>query len=180
MADPLSGQEGGTTSMSSDLMESQTDQLLKEGKAAAKRGDKVQARALLTQVVESDPRSEEAWMWLSGVVSDPQEQQICLENVLVINPQNQQALKGLQYISVKTGVLPRVAVPQTDQLPHVEPAQAEEHTSPLSSQQAPAFDSAPSPAPAQWPPDSAAQPAQAQGPFGQPMPMQDPAAAGSN
>ncbi len=27
-------------------------------------------------------------MWLSGVVEDASEQQICLENVLVINPEN--------------------------------------------------------------------------------------------
>jgi hypothetical protein len=167
--------------MSSNLMESQTEQLLKEGKAAAKRGDKVQARSLLTQVVESDPRSEEAWMWLSGVVSDPQEQQICLENVLVINPQNEQALKGLQFISVKTGVLPRVAVPQADQLAAggasqmTQPGQTEEHTSPLGGSQTPGFN--PSPAPSQWPSDAGAQP-QAQMPFGQPA--QAPGPAGAN
>jgi hypothetical protein len=168
--------------MSSNLMESQTEQLLKEGKAAARRGDKVQARSLLTQVVESDPRSEEAWMWLSGVVADPQEQQICLENVLVINPQNEQALKGLQFISVKTGVLPRVAVPQTDQLAAggasqmAQPAQTEEHTSPLGSQ-TPGFNS--TPAQPQWPSNAATEP-QAQMPFGQPAEAQSPSGPNPN
>ena len=82
--------------------------LLSEGQAAAKRGDKAMARALLTQLVEKEPRHEEAWMWLSGVVTDPFEQQICLENALVINPANAQARKGLEYIAARTGAAPRV------------------------------------------------------------------------
>lgn len=92
----------------SGVLDAETERLLLEGKAAARRGDKVMARALLGQVVEREPRVEEAWMWLSGVVADPQEQQICLENVLVVNPYNEQARKGLDYISTKTGILPRV------------------------------------------------------------------------
>jgi len=84
-----------------------TERLMREGQAAAKRGDKVMARALLTQLLERDPHNEQAWMWLSGVVGDPQEQQTCLENVLIINPNNPQARKGLEYISAKTGVTPR-------------------------------------------------------------------------
>ena len=84
-------------------MDRELTRLLSEGQAAAKRGDKAMARALLTQLVEKEPRHEEAWMWLSGVVTDPFEQQICLENALVINPANAQALKGLEYIAARTG-----------------------------------------------------------------------------
>jgi hypothetical protein len=83
--------------------------LLSEGQAAAKRGDKAMARALLTQLVEKEPRHEEAWMWLSGVVTDPFEQQICLENALVVNPANAQARKGLEYIAARTGAASRTA-----------------------------------------------------------------------
>jgi hypothetical protein len=74
-----------------------------EGQAAAKRGDRAMARELLTQLVDKDPHNEEAWLWLSGVVADFNEQQICLENALVINPSNEQARKGLQYVVAKTG-----------------------------------------------------------------------------
>ncbi|HET9494450.1 MAG TPA: hypothetical protein VFR15_09485 [Chloroflexia bacterium] len=84
-------------------MDRELARLLSEGQAAAKRGDKAMARALLTQLVEKEPRHEEAWMWLSGVVADPFEQQICLENALVINPANAQARKGLEYIAARTG-----------------------------------------------------------------------------
>ena len=59
--------------------EHEITRLLTEGQSAARKGDKAMARALLTQLVEQDPRNEEAWMWLSGVVSDADEQQICLE-----------------------------------------------------------------------------------------------------
>ncbi|MEP6774179.1 MAG: hypothetical protein ABJA50_01175, partial [Chloroflexota bacterium] len=88
--------------------EHEITRLLTEGQSAARRGDRAMARALLTQLVEQDPRNEEAWMWLSGVVSDADEQQICLENALVINPNNAQARKGLDFILSKTGTPSRV------------------------------------------------------------------------
>ncbi|HKP53447.1 MAG TPA: zinc ribbon domain-containing protein [Chloroflexia bacterium] len=84
----------------------ETERLLAQGQDAARRGDKAAARSLLTQVVERDPHHELAWMWLSGVVEEPEEQQICLENVLVINPQNAKARRGLEFISTKTGIPP--------------------------------------------------------------------------
>src|SRR5947209_13320371 len=86
----------------------ETTRLMRDGQAAAKRGDKALARALLTQLLERDPHNEQAWVWLSGAVTDPQEQQTCLENALIINPGNTQARKGLQAVSSRTGILPRV------------------------------------------------------------------------
>ena len=82
----------------------ETTRLMRDGQAAAKRGDKALARALLTQLLERDPHNEQAWVWLSGAVTDPQEQQTCLENALIINPGNTQARKGLQAVSSRTGV----------------------------------------------------------------------------
>jgi hypothetical protein len=98
--------------MSSNPMDREIARLMSEGQAAAKRGDRAMARELLTQLVEKDPHNEQAWLWLSGVVADPHEQQICLENALVINPYNAQALKGLQFVTAKTGTPPRVPIAQ--------------------------------------------------------------------
>jgi hypothetical protein len=84
----------------------ETERLLAQGQDAARKGDRPAARSLLTQVVERDPHNELAWMWLSGVVEEPEEQQICLENVLVINPHNAKARRGLEFISTKTGIPP--------------------------------------------------------------------------
>ncbi len=97
-----------------NTVESEVERLMREGQAAAKRGDKVMARALLTQLLEHDPHNEKAWMWLSGAVTDLAEQQTCLENVLIINPNNAQALKGLQFIVNKTGVPSQVLLNLAD------------------------------------------------------------------
>ncbi|MFL5734968.1 MAG: hypothetical protein ACJ78Q_17560 [Chloroflexia bacterium] len=88
--------------------DAENERLMRDGQAAAKRGDKALARALLTQLLESDPHHEQAWVWLSGVVTDPQEQQTCLENALIINPKNAQARKGLKAVAAKTGIEPRL------------------------------------------------------------------------
>lgn len=90
--------------MAISIVDTEVERLLLEGKDAARAGNNELARSLLTQVVERDPHNEQAWMWLSGVVSEPEEQQICLENVLVINPYNAKARKGLEFLSTKTGV----------------------------------------------------------------------------
>lgn len=68
---------------------------LKAGITAVKQGDRVQGRALLEKVLAADEQHETAWLWLSGAVETAEERQICLENVLAINPNNQMAQKGL-------------------------------------------------------------------------------------
>lgn len=67
---------------------------------AAKAGRRADARRLLESVLEADERNEQAWLWLSGVVDDEEERIICLENVLIINPHNQAARKGLAALGV--------------------------------------------------------------------------------
>lgn len=68
---------------------------LRAGITAVKNGDRTQGRALLEAVLEADERNEKAWLWLSGAVETAEERQICLENVLAINPENALAQKGL-------------------------------------------------------------------------------------
>ena len=75
------------------------DRLLQEGIAAARAGQKEQARELLLQVIAQDEAVEAAWLWLSGVVDDPGERQICLENVLTLNPYNTAAQAGLRWLA---------------------------------------------------------------------------------
>ena len=59
---------------------------LDAGITAAKRGDPAHARELLTRVVEHDEENVKAWWWLSQVVPTEEEQIICLENVLALDP----------------------------------------------------------------------------------------------
>lgn len=67
---------------------------------AYKTGDKNEARTLLERAIELDSYNETAWLWLSAVVDTKEEQQTCLENVLVINPENERARQGLQSLGI--------------------------------------------------------------------------------
>ena len=68
---------------------------LRAGITAVKTGNLKQGRELLEAVLATDERNEMAWLWLSGAVDTHEERQICLENVLAINPENRLAQKGL-------------------------------------------------------------------------------------
>jgi twitching motility two-component system response regulator PilG len=69
---------------------------LRAGVAAAKAGDKDQARRLLRAVVAHDPSNESAWLWLASVSETPPDAVACLERVLQINPLNERARAGLE------------------------------------------------------------------------------------
>lgn len=56
----------------------------------AKAGERTQARNLLLELVEVEPKHELAWLWLSELVEDPEDQIIALENALTINPKRPQ------------------------------------------------------------------------------------------
>lgn len=77
--------------------------LLQQGIAAARAGRRSEARAMLMRVVEADERSELGWLWLSGVVDDPEDIRTCLHNVLDINPSNPNAKQGLAWIEQRHG-----------------------------------------------------------------------------
>jgi hypothetical protein len=78
------------------------NRLLQSGKKAAKNSDPAQARELLLAVIEADEKNEEAWLWLSSVVESGEDRRICLENVLVINPENAHAKRGLTQLDGET------------------------------------------------------------------------------
>jgi len=71
---------------------------LTKGIKAAKHGDKVAARLLFYEVLDQQPRNETAWVWLSYVVDSAEDRQVCLENVLTINPNNSYAQRGLSQL----------------------------------------------------------------------------------
>lgn len=85
----------------------QVSEWLRDGIAAAKAGRRDAARDLLMRVLEVNERSEQAWLWLSGVVDTDEDRLICLENVLALNPDNVQARAGLR-------VLQERGAPDTD------------------------------------------------------------------
>jgi tetratricopeptide (TPR) repeat protein len=70
-------------------------ELLRQGREAARAGDRLVAYRLFVQVLELDPDSEEAWLWRAGTAEQPDEMVRCLTRVLEINPDNPRARRGL-------------------------------------------------------------------------------------
>ena len=78
----------------------QAKELRRQGIAAAKAGQKDQARQLLQQSLRIDPGSEAAWLWLVSVSRDQRERLFCLNKLLEINPNNEMAHQSLQQLGL--------------------------------------------------------------------------------
>jgi hypothetical protein len=85
------------------------DNYLQQGITAAKAGDKPRAFDLLIRASQSPVTSEQAWLWLSGVVDDDSERLFCLESVLRINSNNVAAQRGSTMLRQK-GIFPAVPI----------------------------------------------------------------------
>ena len=96
---------------------------LQQGIVAARAGRREEARALLMQVVEGDERNEQAWLWLAGVVDTPDDIRTCLQNVLDLNPTNQQAQQGLAWVEKRYG--PSLPPPEPSFSPSPQPTERE-------------------------------------------------------
>jgi len=81
-------------------MPANIDAMVREGVRAFRAGNKGEARVLLEKAVEADSYNEDAWLWLSAVVETQEEQRTCLENVIVINPNNDKARQGLRSLGI--------------------------------------------------------------------------------
>jgi tetratricopeptide (TPR) repeat protein len=77
--------------------------LLRQGIAASKSGNRKEAERLLRQVLELDPNNETAWLWLSGAVDAASDKRHCLEQVLQLNPDHPHARAGLALLRKQSG-----------------------------------------------------------------------------
>ena len=71
------------------------NQLLNQALTALMAGDKAKARQILGTVLKDDIDNEIAWLALSQVVEEPEKVIQCLNRVLQINPENEQARQRL-------------------------------------------------------------------------------------
>lgn len=79
-------------------MEGRVESLIERGIASAKADRKEQARALFAKAVKLQPENEDAWMWLSKCLEDPEEKLYCLQRVVNINPHNVHARTALSLL----------------------------------------------------------------------------------
>jgi tetratricopeptide (TPR) repeat protein len=91
---------------------------LTDGIAAAQAGKRAEARELLLRVVAIDENNEDAWLWLSRVVTTLEDREVCLENVLALDPANEAAQRGLAEVRAQIEATPEIE-PESA-LPHVE------------------------------------------------------------
>jgi len=68
---------------------------LKQAIALIKAGDNHAGKQLLTDILNSDPENEMAWIWMSTVMADNQQRYDCLRKALTINPHNKVVKEGL-------------------------------------------------------------------------------------
>ena len=100
--------------------------LFERGVAAARGGQRRLAVVLLSRAVQFDPRHEQAWLWLSGVLDAPDEVAFCLQSVLKINPGNERARQGLAWLEQRNlGTTPTAPANSNGHgIPSSEPVQA--------------------------------------------------------
>jgi CheY-like chemotaxis protein len=79
-------------------------EVVKEGVAAARAGEKVRARQLFLDAVGLDPDNDSARLWLASVAESPLESLEHLEHVLTLNPQHEKALAAARAARVRAGV----------------------------------------------------------------------------
>lgn len=69
---------------------------LQQAVSLIKSGDQQNGRQILIDIIKTNPRNELAWLWMSSVVDTNDQRQHCLKQVLVINPHNELAQRGLE------------------------------------------------------------------------------------
>ncbi|GAB4424512.1 MAG: hypothetical protein Kow0031_03560 [Anaerolineae bacterium] len=58
-------------------------------------GNPDEGKRLLKEVLQSDPKNEEAWFWLAGLADNDRDREACIKRVLLINPHNKSARRRM-------------------------------------------------------------------------------------
>jgi DNA-directed RNA polymerase subunit RPC12/RpoP len=98
--------------------------LLVRGIAAAKAGDKQEARFFLEWVLRTDADRDQqidAWYYLSQISEDPAARRECLENVLVLDPSHPEARRGFAILDGRLDPAAIIDPDRPDTIPHPPP-----------------------------------------------------------
>lgn len=75
------------------------ERLLQEGIVAAQAGDLKTANTLLAQVLQTDPESEQGWLWLGMCQTLAERREYCFRRVLSLNPNNTEAQRQMRSLT---------------------------------------------------------------------------------
>ena len=76
--------------------------LLQQGYVAYNNWEIRKARLLWRKAAVTDPANEEIWVALLNVTRDDEDRKICLQNILVLNPDNEEAEQRLRLLESET------------------------------------------------------------------------------
>ena len=82
-------------------MSASTESMFMEALAAARAGNRVRARSLLTKLLKTDSSVVDYWVWMSSVVESQREKIYCLESALKLDPTNRAVLGGLTLMGAR-------------------------------------------------------------------------------
>ena len=78
------------------------EEYLQQAIAAIKAGDKATGkRLLIDEVLRTNPRNENAWLWMTQVADADEDRINYLRHVLKINPNNEAAQRGVEALQQK-------------------------------------------------------------------------------
>ena len=78
-------------------------ELLQEGKAAYEAGNRRRAHVIWRRAAVISPHDEQVWLALFSVVDNDVDRQVCLQNIVAINPDNAMAKDHLERVSARLG-----------------------------------------------------------------------------
>ncbi|HRV94629.1 MAG TPA: hypothetical protein P5526_20895 [Anaerolineae bacterium] len=75
---------------------------LEEAIQHIRMGNREEGRQILEDLLETQEENEDVWLWLTSVVDSDEDREICLENVLALNPNNVVAQRGMEALHAGT------------------------------------------------------------------------------
>lgn len=83
-------------------------ELMRRGNLAYAAGNIKRAHHVWRRAAMLYPGEEDVWVVLLNALEDPEDRRVCLENILVINPNNEQARRQLDSLNKTPGEIPLV------------------------------------------------------------------------
>jgi len=83
-----------------DVDRIQAAELLRAGRTALASGQHERAHDLWRQAAALHPQNEAVWLSLLQVVKNKDDRRVCLENIITINPRNEQAMRQLRALAL--------------------------------------------------------------------------------